>query len=67
MKRIILILINIFLLGFCFSQDLDNKDVFVFIDISGSMYSDFEKVKDYVNNHIIDNIDPGTRLVLFKK
>lgn len=66
MKRIILILINIFLLGFCFSQDLDNKDVFVFIDISGSMYSDFEEVKDYVNYHIIDNIDPGTRLVLFK-
>lgn len=66
MKRTILILINIFLLGFCFSQDLDNKDVFVFIDISGSMYSDFEKVKDYVNYNIIDNIDPGTRLVLFK-
>lgn len=66
MKRTILILINIFLLGFCFSQTLDNKDVYVFIDISGSMYSDFEKVKDYVNYNIIDNIDPGTRLVLFK-
>ena len=45
-------------------NDIDN--VYIFIDISGSVTDVFDDIQMYVNNNIIPKVEKGQRLTIFK-
>ena len=67
MKKVWLSILTVLIGATIFAYEVNsNKDVYIFIDISGSVGSDFYEMQDYAINELIPKVNIGTKLSIYK-
>ena len=66
-KKFIFFVSLIIFITSLFASEKDNKkDTYIFIDISGSVYTVFNEIQDYAINDIVTTLNKDTNLSIYK-